>query len=113
MCLLLELTSSTASQSSSQLWENPGDRPGILAHLAVSVFAGTMHETGLPLPPARVDMRTAPVGCPPLSINVYWTSVGHKPRRTIGDSLGDSKGRSRNVDKTWTTALPAVPVDTT
>ena len=47
-------------------------------NLAVSQIIGdTMDEMGLQLPPKRVDMRTAAAGCPSLSIDVYWTVVGH------------------------------------
>ena len=66
----------------SQLGKTRGDRAGILAHLAVSVFADTIHEKGRAAAAARVDMRTAAAGCPPLSINVYWTRVGHKSTAT-------------------------------
>ena len=35
-------------------------------------------KKGLQLPPTGVEMQAAASGCPSLSINVYWTSVGHQ-----------------------------------
>jgi len=75
VCPLPELTTTTAC---FQFGENPGDWAGILAHLAASqLFSETMEEGAFSYH-QRVEMQAAVSGCPSLSINVYWTSVGHR-----------------------------------
>jgi hypothetical protein len=63
------LTSSTACQPTFATRENPGAPRGI--------FAYTMDEKCLRLPPTRLDMPGGAAGCPSLSIAVYWINVGH------------------------------------